>query len=223
MSEHLFNWLAKRREMNVFKMIQDHFKLSTDCVEEIVTATKKMIAGDRNASNLHILRLNSKEKEADTLRGNILNELSKAEFSPSQREDLVHLVKRVDMVADYARAAGRCLTLLSLDKYPEKVKEIATVMVEKSLENASTLKLALQNLTINLDEVIKYCDKVERIEEDVDEIHATARGVLKDLPSSTMNTGEFIVLSEFFNDLEMINDSCEDSVDILRLIVVKLK
>lgn len=223
MSEQLFNWLAKRREMNVFKMIQDHFRLSTDCVEEIANATKKMISGDKSESNQHILRLNSKEKEADILRGKILNELSKAEFSPSQREDLVHLVKRVDMVADYARAAGRCLVLLSLDRYPEKVKEVALLMAEKSVENANTLKIALQNLKVNLDEVIKYCDKVERIEEEVDEIHATARGIIKDLPSTAMNTGEFIVLSEFFNDLEMINDSCEDSVDILRLIVVKLK
>jgi len=223
MSEKLLDWLTKRREINVVKMIQDHLSLSTDCAEEIANATKKMIAGDREGAMLQILRLNSKEKEADMLRGTIMNELSKGEFSPNQRDDLMHLMKRVDMVADYARSAGRSLTLLSMDKYPDKVKDISALFVEKTLENVSMLRKSVQSLTVNVTEAMKYGDQVERIEEEVDELHASARGIIKDLPASTMTPGEFIVLSEFFNALEMVNDSCEDSVDYLRLIVVKLK
>ena len=223
MSERLLDWLAKRREITVVKMIQDHLRLSTECVEEIVHATKKMITRDREGAMLNILRLNSKEKEADMLRGAIMNELSKGEFSPNQRDDLMHLIKRIDMVADYARSAGRSLTLLSLEKYPEKVKEISTIFVEKTLDNVNMLRKSVQSLTVNVTDTMTYGDQVERIEEEVDEIHSNARGIVKDLPASVMTPGEFIVLSDFFNALEMVNDSCEDSVDMLRLIVVKLK
>ena len=223
MSERLLDWLAKRREITVVKMIQDHLRLSTECVEEIAYAAKKMITGDREGAMLNILRLNSKEKEADMLRGAIMNELSKGEFSPNQRDDLMRLVKRIDMVADYARSAGRSLTLLSLEKYPEKVKEISTIFIEKTLDNVNMLAKSVQSLTVNVTDTMRYGDQVERIEEEVDEIHATARGIVKDLPATVMTPGEFIVLSDFFNALEMVNDSCEDSVDMLRLIVVKLK
>ena len=223
MSERLLDWLAKRREINVVKMIQDHLSLCTECAEEISNATKKMISGDREGAMLNILRLNSKEKESDVLRGTIMNELSKGEFSPNQRDDLMHLIKRIDMVADYARSAGRSLTLLSMDRYPEKVKEISMIFVDKTLDNVIMLRKSVQSLTVNVTDTMQFGDQVERIEEEVDELHATARGIIKDLPSSAMTTGEFIVLSEFFNALEMVNDSCEDSVDYLRLIVVKLK
>ncbi len=223
MSDRLLDWLSRRREINVVKMIQDHLRLSTECAEEIAHATKKMIAGDREGAMLNILRLNSKEKEADMLRAAIMNELSKGEFSPNQRDDLMHLVKRVDMIADYARSAGRSLTLLSLDKYSEKVKEISILFVEKTLDCVNMLRKSVQSLTVSVADTIKYCDQVERIEEEVDEIHANARGILKDIPSSAMNTGEFIVLSDFFNALEMIDDYCEDSADMIRLIIVKLK
>ncbi|MEM3402978.1 MAG: DUF47 family protein [Nitrososphaeria archaeon] len=223
MSKELLNWLTKRREINVVKMIQDHLVLSTGCAEEITHATKKMISGDRQGALVHISRLNEKEKEADLLRGNIMNELSKGEFSPTQRDDLMHLIKRVDMVADYARGAGRGLKLLSFEKYPSEVKDIAVVFVEKTLDNVNMLKRAVQSLTSSIEDVIKYADIVERIEEEVDEIHGTVRGLIKDLPSDTMTTGEFILLSQFFYSLEMVNDSCEDSVDYLRLIVVKLR
>lgn len=223
MSERLLDWLTKRREINVVKMIQDHLSLSTECTEEIASATKKMITGDREGAMLNILRLNAKEKEADMLRGTIMTELSKGEFSPNQRDDLMHLIKRVDMVADYARSAGRSLTLLSMEKYPDKIKDISMMFVEKTLDNVTMLRKSVQSLTVNVTEAMKYGDQVERIEEEVDELHANARGIIKDLPASAMTPGEFIVLSEFFNSLEMVNDSCEDSVDYLRLIVVKLK
>ncbi|MGQ9781456.1 MAG: DUF47 domain-containing protein [Nitrososphaeria archaeon] len=223
MSERLLDWLAKRREINVIKLIQDHLRLSTECAEEIAHATKKMITGDREGAMLNILRLNSKEKEADMLRVAIMNELSKGEFSPNQRDDLMHLVKRVDMVADYARSAGRNLALLSMDKYSDKVKEISVLFVEKTVDCVNMLRKSVQSLTVNVADTMKYGDQVERIEEEVDEIHGNARGILKDIPSSAMNTGEFIVLSDFFNSLEMVNDSCEDSVDMVRLIVVKLR
>lgn len=223
MSERLLDWLAKRREINVVKMIQDHLSLCTECAEEISNATKKMISGDREGAMLNILRLNSKEKEADVLRGTIMNELSKGEFSPNQRDDLMHLIKRIDMVADYARSAGRSLTLLSMDRYPDKVKDVSMIFVDKTLDNVIMLRKSVQSLTVNVTDTMQFGDQVERIEEEVDELHATARGIIKDLPSSAMTTGEFIVLSEFFNALEMVNDSCEDSVDYLRLIVVKLK
>jgi predicted phosphate transport protein (TIGR00153 family) len=223
MSERLLDWLTKRREINVVKMIQDHLTLSTECTEEIARATKKMITGDHEGAMLNILRLNAKEKEADMLRGTIMTEPSKGEFSPNQRDDLMHLIKRVDMVADYARSAGRSLTLLSMEKYPDKIKDISMMFVEKTLDNVSMLRKSVQSLTVNVTDAMKYGDQVERIEEEVDELHANARGIIKDLPASAMTPGEFIVLSEFFNSLEMVNDSCEDSVDYLRLIVVKLK
>jgi len=223
MSERLLGWLTKRRELNVVKMVQNHLFLSTGCVEELAAATKKMMAGNRNDAMPNILRLNDMEKEADSLRRTIMDELVKGEFSPAERDDLMHLVKRVDMVADYSRSSGRNLQLISIDKYPDKMKDTITLFIEKTLDNSNTLNKSVTSLTSNTNDVMKYGDIVERIEEEVDEIYATARGVLKDLPATTMTPGEFILLSDYLNALENINDSCEDTVDQLRLIIVKLK
>jgi len=69
------------------------------------------------------------------------------------------------------------------------------------------------------EEALKAADDVEREEEKVDDIHEKARTLIgkEDLPKA----GVAILVSELFEALEMIADSCEDACDQVRVIMVR--
>jgi uncharacterized protein Yka (UPF0111/DUF47 family) len=57
------------------------------------------------------------EEEVDKLRTEVFKELSKgAALLADYREDLLHLVKRLDTLADHTKDAARCLELLGDSK-----------------------------------------------------------------------------------------------------------
>jgi uncharacterized protein Yka (UPF0111/DUF47 family) len=69
------------------------------------------------------------------------------------------------------------------------------------------------------EEALQAADAVEREEEKVDDIHEKARKLLgkEDLPRA----GIAVLVSQLFEAMEMIADSCEDVCDQVRVIMVR--
>jgi uncharacterized protein Yka (UPF0111/DUF47 family) len=68
-------------------------------------------------------------------------------------------------------------------------------------------------------EALQAADSVEREEEKEDDIHGKTRILLSkgDLP----NAGTAVLISQLFEAIEMITDSCKDACDQARIIMVR--
>ena len=218
MSE-LMKWFAKRKETKALESIQRHLALTTGIVEDLEKAIKAAVKGDVEEMQTYIDRVAKSENEADALRRKVMDEISTGELSPTDREDLMDLVKRVDMVADWSRESTRILGAIPMEHVPNSIKDEFIEMVKNVKECAVSVQKCVNKMMTKPEEALQAADMVEREEERVDGIHEKARILIgkEDLPKA----GAAILASQLFEALEMIADSCEDVCDQVRVIMVR--
>ena len=124
MSE-LVKWFEKRRESKALSLMQRHLATTMSAVEDFEKAVKASVALNEKEAKAAIERVTSAEKEADRLRRTVMTELARGELPPTDREDLMHLIKRVDMVADWCRESTRILNATPIQDVPESLKKAA--------------------------------------------------------------------------------------------------
>jgi len=215
----LIKWFEKRRETKALATIQRHLALTTGIVEDLEKAIMAAIKKDEKEMRRCIERVASSEREGDTLRRRVMDEVSKGELPPLDRADLMDLVKRVDMVADWSRESTRVLGAIPMEQTPQSIKEEFVEMVKSVKGCAISLQKCVNKMMTKPEEALQAADAVERVEEKVDDIHEKARKLLgkEELPKA----GVAILASELFEAMEMIADMCEDACDQVRVIMVR--
>jgi predicted phosphate transport protein (TIGR00153 family) len=215
----LLKWFAKRKETKALATIQRHLALTTGIVEDLEKAIRAAINGDLAEMRRSIERVANSEKEADTLRRKVMDEISTGELSPTDREDLMDLVKRVDMAADWSRESTRILGAIPMEHVPGSIKEAFIEMIKSVRECTVSVQKCVNKMMTKPEEALQAADAVEREEEKVDDIHEKARILLgkEDLPKA----GVAVLVSQLFEAMEMIADSCEDACDQVRVIMVR--
>jgi predicted phosphate transport protein (TIGR00153 family) len=215
----LIKWFEKRRETKALSTIQQHLALTTGIVQDLESAIKAAINNDEKEKKRCIERVTDSEREADALRRKVMDEVAKGELSPNDREDLMDLVKRVDMVADWSRESTRVLGAIPMEYVSDSIKTEFIEMVKSVKECAVSVQKCVNKMMTKPEEALQAADTVEREEEKVDDIHEKARILLgkEDLPKA----GIAVLVSQLFEAMEMIADSCEDVCDQVRVIMVR--
>jgi predicted phosphate transport protein (TIGR00153 family) len=215
----LIKWFAKRKETKALASIQRHLALTTGIVEDLEKAIDAAVREDKSEMKRCINRIAASENEADSLRRRIMDEISTGELSPMDREDLMDLVKRVDMVADWGRESTRILGAIPMEYVPNTIKDEFREMVKSVKECEFSLQKCVNKIMTRPEVALEAADAVEREEEKVDEMNEKARILIgkEDLPKA----GAAILASQLFEALEMIADSCEDACDQIRVIIVR--
>jgi predicted phosphate transport protein (TIGR00153 family) len=215
----LLRWFEKRRETKALSTIRRHLSLTTGIVEDLESTINAAINNREKEMLESIKRVVNGEKEADVLRRKFMDEISRGELSSISREDLMHLVKRMDMVADWSREATRIIGALPMEQVPKSIKDEFADMIGSAKKCAISLHKCVNTIITDPNEALQAADAVEREEEKVDDIHEKARMLLgkEDLPKA----GIAVLISELFDAVEMIADSCEDTCDQVRVIMIR--
>jgi len=74
----------------------------------------------------------------------------------------------------------------------------------------------------DLNEALKIADIVEKLEEDVDEIYSEVRKQYLIVDSKEIKVGELILIAQFFDVIENIADWCENTIDQVRVVAIRL-
>jgi predicted phosphate transport protein (TIGR00153 family) len=215
----LIRWFEKRRETQALSIVQRHLALTVGIVEDLEKAIIAAIRNDKKEMWKCIERVAHSEREADSLRRKVMDELSKGELPPVDRVDLMDLIKRVDMVADWSRESTRVLGAIPMEHVTNPIKEAFIEMVKSIKDCVSSLQKCVNKMMTKPEEALQAADAVEREEEKVDDIHEKARALLgtEDMPRA----GVAVLVSQLFESIEMIADSCEDACDQVRIIMVR--
>jgi predicted phosphate transport protein (TIGR00153 family) len=215
----LIKWFEKRRETKALATVQRHLALTSGIVEDLEKAIIAAIKKDEKEMRRCVERVASSEREADTLRRTVMDEISKGELAPTDREDLMDLVKRVDMVADWNREATRVLGAIPMEQVPASIKDALIEMVKSVKECVVSAQKCVNKMMTKSEEALQAADTVEREEEKVDDLYEKARILIgkEDLPRA----GVAVLISQLFDAIEQIADSCEDVSDEVRIIMVR--
>lgn len=222
MSKRILRWFGDKRNETVLTMVRDHLELTTQAVIGLFNMVSSSFESNAETSEYY-QKIAQFEMQADDLRRDMINELSKRDLFPTEREDLMELVRAVDWVADWAREAGRILTIIPFEKSPIELKVATQNMCKANNDCVLILKKSIEALIETPLKALEFANEVELLEEDIDELYNIARKHLASFEFPGFTFGSLILLNEFLDAIEQVADWCENTADIVRAIAVRIQ
>lgn len=215
MEKKSYDWFEQRRKTRGLELAHDQITKAFDTVNWLHKATKAFSDKNFKDSKKYIDNLYLAEEEVDTLRTNVFMELSKgAALVADYREDLLHLVKRLDTLADHTKDAARCLEMLLESDIPSELCDKTVFMTSKLVETAQTLRGAIEKISLNPNEAIKEAKKVEEIEHAIDTEYLKTKGLFVKY-GVDINCGAMVIFDDLIEFIEQAADMCADTADYI--------
>ncbi|MCJ7762460.1 DUF47 domain-containing protein [Candidatus Bathyarchaeota archaeon] len=215
MEKRSYDWFEKRRRTKGLELAQEQITKAFDTVTWLHKAMKSFSEKKYKEAHDYVENLYKVEEEVDKLRTDVFKELSKgAALVSDYREDLLHLVKRLDTLADHTKDAARCLEMLGETEIPEELGKQTVFMTLKLVEAAQTLRGSIEKISTNPTEAIKEAKKVEHIEHDLDTEYLKAKSLFVKY-SGEINCGAMVILDDLIEFIEHAADMCADTADYI--------
>ena len=215
MDRRSYDWFEKRRRTKGLELAHDQITKAFDTVTLLHKAMKSFSDGNIAATKRHILHLYKAEEEVDRLRTDVFTELSKgAALVADYREDLLHLVKRLDTLADHTKDAARCLQMLGDAKIPQELCEKTMFMTCKLVDAAQALRGGIEKISSNTSEAIAEAKKVQDFEHDLDEAYLVAKTLFVKY-GGEINCGAMVIFDDLVEFIEHAADMCADTADYI--------
>jgi len=210
-----YAWFERRRRTKALDLAHEQITKALDTVTLLHQATKS-ISEDKNKEAMqHIQNLFKVEEEVDKLRKEVFKELSKgAALFADYREDLMHLVKRLDTLADHVKDAARCIEMLTDAQIPQELCANTVKMTSLLVDCAHVLRNSIEKISANPPEAIKGAEKVEEIEHELDEIYLKTKTLFVKY-GEKINCGVMVIFDDLIEFIEHAADMCADTADYI--------
>jgi predicted phosphate transport protein (TIGR00153 family) len=154
------------------------------------------------------------EHHGDTLTHEVVKKLNTTFITPIDREDIYALASRLDDVLDLIDAVADRLILYRITTPGSGCADLAKVIV-KTAEETDRAVHCLRTLSPFY---LKHCIEVNRLENAADRL-------LRDLLAGLFDGSdpiEIIKWKEIYETMEAVTDRCEDVVNVIEGIVLKM-
>ncbi len=215
MERRSYDWFEKRRRTKGLELAHEQITKAFDTVTLLHKATKSFAEGNYAETMKHVQNLYTAEEEVDKLRTNVFTELSKgAALVADYREDLLHLVKRLDTLADHTKDAARCLEMLGEAKIPDELCQKTVYMTGKLVDTAQALRGGIEKISLNAADAIAAARKVEDNEHDLDQEYLKAKSLFVKY-GEEINCGAMVIFDDLIEFIEHAADMCADTADYI--------
>jgi predicted phosphate transport protein (TIGR00153 family) len=215
MEKRSYEWFEKRHKTKGLELAYEQITKAFDTVTWLHKAMKSFSEGNFNESKKYVENLYKAEEEVDKLRTDVFTELSKgAALVADYREDLLHLVKRLDTLADHTKDAARCLEMLGDTEIPKELSEKTVLMTSKLVDAAQTLRKSIEKISLNPAETIEGARKVGEIEHDLDAEYLKAKSLFVKY-GGKVNCGAMVIFDDLVEFIEHAADMCADTADYI--------
>src|SRR3989304_5445808 len=210
-----YDWFEKRRRTRGLELAHEQITKAFDTVTWLDKAMKSFSEGSFKEAKKYIENLYKAEEEVDKLRTDVFMELSKgAALVADYREDLLHLVKRLDTLADHTKDAARCLEMLADAEIPQELCGKTVYMTTKLVETAQTLRNSIEKIALNPAEAIEQAKKVGEIEHDLDTAYLETKSLFVKY-GGKVNCGAMVIFDDLIEFIEHAADMCADTADYI--------
>lgn len=212
-------WFNQRRKSKVLELADRQLALAIETVNELENAIAAASKKEIGAAKKQLERLFTTEEEIDSLRRTIFEESTRGSLPLNDREDLMHLVKRLDVMADHVKDSGRSVLLLLEVNIPKELWNAYEEMAKDLVECAKVLKSSIEKLGTDPAEARLLSMKVDDVEKKADEKYLKIKGLL--LKSDKAVTPPMLLLlKDMVESMEQVADSCDDTADYVRILTI---
>ena len=212
-------WFAKRRKSRVLEMADRQMTLAIDTVIELEKSINAALKGNKEKAKASFDKLSKVEHEIDELRRTVFEELTRGSLRSKDREDIMHLVKRLDEMADHVKDASRAVIILLEAEVPKEMWEQFALTAKDLVVCATTLRKAIEHLGTEPEKAMELAKQIDKIEGQVDEKYVKSKAMLlkhsKDTDAATI-----MLLKDLIEEMEHVADSCDDTADYVRILTV---
>jgi predicted phosphate transport protein (TIGR00153 family) len=215
MAKKSYAWFERHRRTKLLDLAQEQITTALDTVTLLHKAMQQIAKAEVKASTITVETLFKVEEEIDHLRTEVFKELSKgAALFADYREDLLHLVKRLDTFADHVKDVARCIKMLGDAQVPDNLWEKAVHITSTLVDCATALRGSIKNISANPAEALKGAKKVEEIEAEIDGEYLETKSLFIKC-AEQMNSGALIIFDDMVEFLEEAADMCADTADYI--------
>ena len=215
MAKKSYAWFERKRRTKVLDLAQEQITKAFDTVTLLNKIIQNISKSKKKDALIQFEQLYKVEKEVDVLRKKVFKELSKgAALFTEQREDLMHLVKRLDTLADYVKDAARCIIILADSQIPEELWQHAVHTTSTLVDCATALRSSIEKINVDPTLALKNANKVEEIENEIDKDYVENKTLLIKHAENT-NCGSITIFNDLFEFIEQAADMCADTADYI--------
>jgi len=212
-------WFSKRRKSKVLEMADRQMTLAIDTVLELEKAINAALNGNKLEAIASFNKLSTAEHEIDELRRIVMEELTRGNLQSKDREDIMHLVKRLDQMADHVKDASRAVILLLEAEVPKAMWEQFAETAKDLVVCAKTLLKAIENLGTDPANAMELAKQIDKIESQVDEKYLKSKAMLLQISNET-TAATLLLLKDLIEEMEHVADACDDTADYVRILTV---
>ena len=218
----LIEFLKREVALNALEKSINHAKIVQSCVEELGKGLTLLLK-DRKPEEAEKVfhQVDIIENNADKLRREIQKDISRGELNPSVRQNLSHLIKRMDDVANCCTGVARRINTVPERFWDQSSKETIQIVLEM-MDTTILCSNYLDKILIDLLEERKnlkeYSRLINQYEHKVDLLNIDLRRNLQ-LTNYDVNQFTVFTVGNVFDILEAISDSIEGVVDYIMVLV----
>jgi len=217
MAKGSFSWFEKRRKTEALNLAQEQITKALDTTTLLHKAIQSISKGEKEETKSYIEKLWKEEEEVDNLRRAVFKELTNVAISVEFREDLMHLVKRLDTMADFVKDSARSLLILLEANVPSEIWGIYVKTADLLVQSATTLRSSIEKLGTDPAKAKELAGKVDEIEGLIDEDYLEIKKLFVK-HSRQVDSGTLLILDNLAEFMEQAADTCADTADYIAVL-----
>ncbi len=217
MAKGSFAWFEKRRKNEVLNLAQEQITKALDTTTLLHKAVVSISQGKKAEAQSLLEKLSKEEEEVDDLRRAVFKELTNVAVSVEFREDLMHLVKRLDVMADFVKDSARSIMLLMETSVPEEIWKTNGKIAEALVQSATTLLSSIKKLGTDPARARELAQEVNKIEGVIDENYLEIKRLFIK-HSRQVDPATLLILDNLAEFMEQASDTCADTADYISML-----
>ena len=218
----LIEYLKRETVLNALEKTIKHAQKVQECVRTLDLGLQILLK-EKNLEKTHDLfhKVDLLEAEADDLRRELQRDISRGELDPSVRQNLSHLIKRIDDVANCCTGVARRIATVPI-KFWEQSSDETINIVSEIMKTTVVCSQFLDKIVIDLvkdrKDVKEIAAKINYYEHEVDLLNIKLR---KSLQETDYHVNYFTIFTvgNIFDILEAISDSIEEVADYIMVLL----
>jgi uncharacterized protein Yka (UPF0111/DUF47 family) len=215
-----FAWFEKRRKTEALNLAQEQITKALDTTTLLHKAVQSISKGKKEEAKGFIEKLWKEEEEVDNLRRLVFKELTNVAISVEFREDLMHLVKRLDVMADFVKDSARSILILLEANVPSEIWDLNVVTAEHLVQSATTLRSSIEQLGTDPIKAKELADRVNEIEGLIDKDYLEIKKLFIK-HSRDVDSGTLLILNNLAEFMEQAADTCADTADYIAVLATE--
>ncbi|MFX1309579.1 MAG: DUF47 domain-containing protein [Promethearchaeota archaeon] len=222
----LIEYLKRETALNALEQTIKHAQKVQECVNELDVGMQRLLKDKSIEESYNIFHnVDVLEREADKLRRKIQQDISRGELDPSVRQNLSHLVKRMDDVANCCTGVARRIATIPVEFWEQSSEEtinLISQIMKTTLDCGRFLDKIVMNLVEDRKNVKEIARQINEHEHKVDLLNIQLRKSLQDTKYD-VNFFTIFTAGNIFDILEAISDSIEGVADYIMVLLTSEK